>query len=125
MKKMLLLCMVGSFVIAGVSMNKSITYGNLDGTVSVMSGMNVDFDLNDTMSIGYADALGLLVKTAGPASTEIRIGWNGTSSTLGVGYDWWTGGNSGITTTIGTALDYTSNGTTDDTKVSIVLGWGF
>ena len=126
---MLLLLIVGSFVFAGVSINKSITYGGLDGTVTVGDAMGVDFDLNDGLSIGYdTGAAGLMIKTDGPVGTGIRLGWNNTttSSTIGVEYNWWTGGENGIGTSIGTALDYnkTSLGA-DATTVSVIIGWGF
>ena len=127
MKKMLLLFMVGSFVFAGVSFNKSMVYSGLDATVGVNDALGVDFDVNDNMSIGYDTVVGMMVKADGPVDLSIRLGWNNTagSSTLGVGYNWWTGGET-IKTSIGTALDYSSAGAgTDDTTVRINIGWGF
>ena len=129
MKKLIMIVLLGSFVFSGVSINKSITYGGLDGTVTVMDAMGVDFDLNDGLSIGYdTGAAGLMIKTDGPVGTGIRLGWNNTttSSTIGVEYNWWTGGENGIGTSIGTALDYTKTSAgTDNTSVSIIIGWGF
>ena len=53
MKKILLIGIVGTFVFAGVNFNKGVTYGGLDGTVTVAGTMGVNFDLNDSMSLGW------------------------------------------------------------------------
>ena len=125
MKTIIITLLLSSFVFSGVSFNKGIAYGNLDDTITVASTMGVDFDLNDKMSLGYDSGVGMLVKADGPLGLSIRIGINGTDdSTLGVGYNWWSGGET-IKTSIGTVLDYTSDGNDDDTTVRINIGWGF
>ena len=125
MKTIMITLLLSSFVFSGVSFNKGIAYSNLDATIAVASTMGVDFDLNDKMSLGYDSGIGMLVKADGPLGLSIRIGINGTDdSTLGVGYNWWSGGET-IKTSIGTVLDYTSDGTDDDTTVRINIGWGF
>ena len=125
MKIIITTLLLSSFVFSGVSFNKGIAYSNLDATILVAQTMGVDFDLNDKMSLGYDSVVGMLVKADGPLGLSIRIGINGTDdSTLGVGYNWWSGGET-IKTSIGTVLDYTSDGTDDDTTVRINIGWGF
>ena len=125
MKTIMITLLLGSFVFSGVSFNKGIAYSNLDATIAVAQTMGVDFDLNDKMSLGYDSGIGMLVKADGPLGLSIRIGINGTDdSTLGVGYNWWSGGET-IKTSIGTVLDYTSDGTNDETTVRINIGWGF
>ena len=125
MKPIMITLLLSSFVFSGVSFNKGIAYSNLDDTIEVAQTMGVDFDLNDKMSLGYDSGVGMLVKADGPLGLSIRIGTNGTDdSTLGVGYNWWSGGET-IKTSIGTVLDYTSDGTNDDTTVRINIGWGF
>ena len=125
MKTIMMTLLLSSFVFSGVNFNKSIVYGGLDATVTVAQAMGVDFDLNDKMSLGYDTGVGMLVKADGPVGLSIRIGINGTNdSTLGVGYNWWSGGET-IKTSIGTVLDYTSDGTDDETTVRINIGWGF
>ena len=125
MKTIIITLLLSSFVFSGVSFNKGIAYSNLDATIAVAQTMGVDFDLNDKMSLGYDSGIGMLVKAEGPLGLSIRIGINGTDdSTLGVGYNWWSGGET-IKTSIGTVLDYTSDGTNDDTTVRINIGWGF
>ena len=125
MKTIMITFLLSSFVFSGVSFNKGIAYSNLDATIAVAQTMGVDFDLNDKMSLGYDSGIGMLGKADGPLGLSIRIGINGTDdSTLGVGYNWWSGGET-IKTSIGTVLDYTSDGTDDDTTVRINIGWGF
>ena len=125
MKIIIITLLLSSFVFSGVSFNKGIAYGNLDATITVAQTMGVDFDLNDKMSLGYDSGVGMLVKADGPLGLSIRIGINSTDdSTLGVGYNWWSGGET-IKTSIGTVLDYTSDGTNDETTVRINIGWGF
>ena len=125
MKTIIITLLLSSFVFSGVSFNKGIAYSNLDDTIEVAQTMGVDFDLNESMSLGYDTGIGMLVKADGPLGLSIRIGINGTDdSTLGVGYNWWSGGET-IKTSIGTVLDYTSDGTDDETTVRINIGWGF
>ena len=125
MKTIIITLLLSSFVFSGVSFNKGIAYSNLDATIAVAQTMGVDFDLNDKMSLGYDTGIGMLVKADGPLGLSIRIGTNGTDdSTLGVGYNWWSGGET-IKTSIGTVLDYTSDGINDETTVRINIGWGF
>jgi hypothetical protein len=131
MKKLIMIVLLGSFVFSGVSFNKGIVYGDLDkdAGLTVNHTMGVDFDINDTMSIGWDSGVGMVVKAAGPAGATVRIGYNTTvepgSSTFGVSYDWWSGGDA-IQTSIGTYLDYmTAGGGVDATTVGLNLSWGF
>ena len=124
MKKLIMIVLLGSFVFSGVNFNKGVTYGDLDGAVTVTGTMGMNFDLNDSMSLGWDTGRGMTVDAAGPAGVGIRIGY-GTASSIGVGYNWWSGGDA-IKTTIGTSLDYSTSGGGDDaTSVSLNLGWGF
>jgi len=125
MKKLIMIVLLGSFVFSGVNFNKGVTYGDLDGTVTVTGTMGVNFDLNDSMSLGWDTGRGMTVDAAGPAGVGIRLGYKGTASSIGVGYNWWSGGDA-IKTTIGTSLDYSTSGAgTDATSISLNLGWGF
>ena len=124
MKKLIMIVLLGSFVFSGVNFNKGVTYGDLDGAVTVTGTMGINFDLNDSMSLGWDTGRGMTVDAAGPAGVGIRIGY-GTASSIGVGYNWWSGGDV-IKTTIGTSLDYSTSGGGDDaTSISLNLGWGF
>ena len=77
------------------------------------------------MGSGEGPHPGSAVDAAGPAGVGIRLGYMGDASSIGVGYNWWSGGDA-IKTTIGTSLDYTTSGGGDDaTSISLNLGWGF
>ena len=125
MKKLIMIVLLGSFVFSGVNFNKGVAYGDLDGAVTVTGTMGINFDLNDSMSLGWDTGRGMTVDAAGPAGVGIRLGYKGTASSIGVGYNWWSGGDA-IKTTIGTSLDYSTSGAgTDATSISLNLGWGF
>ena len=125
MKKLIMIVLLGSFVFSGVNFNKGVSYGDLDGAVSVTGTMGVNFDLNDSMSLGWDTGRGMTVDAAGPAGVTIRLGYMGATSSIGVGYNWWSGGDA-IKTTIGTSIDYSTSGAgTDATSVCLNLGWGF
>ena len=127
MKKILLIGIVGTFVFAGVSFNKGVSYSDLDkdAGVTVTGTMGISFDLNDSMSLGWDTGRGMTVDADGPQGVTIRLGYKGSTSSIGVGYDWWSGGDA-IKTTIGTSIDYsTPGGGEDATSISLNLGWGF
>ena len=127
MKKILLIGIVGTFVFAGVSFNKGVAYSDLDsdGGVQVDGTMGINFDLNDSMSLGWDTGRGMTVDADGPQGVTVRLGYKGSTSSIGVGYDWWSGGDA-IKTTIGTSIDYSTSGnSTDATSISLNLGWGF
>ena len=127
MKNILLIGIVGSFVFAGVSFNKGVSYGDLDKDtgVTVSGTMGINFDLNDSMSLGWDTGRGMTVDADGPKGVIIRLGYMGNTSSIGVGYDWWSGGDA-IKTTIGTSIDYSTSGAgSDATSISLNLGWGF
>jgi len=132
-----MIVLLGSFVFSGVSFNKGVIYGDLDaeGGITVVQTMGVDFDLNDSMTIGWDSGIGMVVKAAGPAGATVRLGYAAgggegddavaAGSTIGVSYNWWTGGDV-IQTSIGTHVDYmTSGGGNDATTVGLNLSWGF
>jgi hypothetical protein len=125
MKKLIMIVLLGSFVFSGVNFNKGVSYGDLDGAVSVTGTMGVNFDLNDTMSLGWDTGRGMTVDAAGPVGVTIRLGYMGDTSSIGAGYNWWSGGDA-IKTTIGTSIDYSTSGAgSDETSISLNLGWGF
>ena len=128
MKKLIMMIvLLGSFVFSGVNFNKGVSYGDLDkdSGVTVAGTMGVNFDLNDSMSLGWDTGRGMTVDADGPKGVIIRLGYMGNTSSIGVGYDWWSGGDA-IKTTIGTSIDYSTSGAgSDATSISLNLGWGF
>ena len=127
MKKLIMIVLLGSFVFSGVNFNKGVSYGDLDkdSGVTVSGTMGVNFDLNDSMSLGWDTGRGMTVDADGPQGVTVRLGYKGSTSSIGVGYDWWSGGDA-IKTTIGTSIDYSTSGAgSDATSISLNLGWGF
>ena len=125
MKKLILVVLLGSFVFSGVNFNKGVQYGDLDGDVTVTGTMGINFDLNDKMSLGWDTGRGMTVDAAGPAGVAIRLGYLGGTSSVGAGYNWWSGGDA-IKTTIGTSIDYSMSTAGDDAAtICLNLGWGF
>ena len=127
MKKLIMIVLLGSFIFGGVNFNKGVSYGDLDKDtgVKVAGTMSISFDLNDTMSLGWDTGRGMTVDANGPQDVTIRLGYMGDTSSIGVGYDWWSCGDA-IKTTIGTSVDYTTSGGGDDaTSISLNVGWGF
>ena len=138
MKKLIMIVLLGSFVFSGVHFNKGIVYGDLDQDTGITVGhsMGVDFDINDSMSIGWDSGLGMVVKAAAPAGATVRIGYGSmttgegddaittSASTIGLSYNWWTGGDA-IQTSIGTYVDYMSMTGDDATTLGLNLSWGF
>ena len=126
MKKLITFLFLGSFIFSGIQFNQSTVFGNLDDEVVVNHSMGVDFDMNDSMSIGYDQAVGMLFTAAGPAGIDFRVGYHDDGmSTYGLGYTWWSGGE-GIKTSLSTVIDYHTTGAgNDETTVRMNLNWGF
>jgi len=130
MKKITFILFLGSFVFSAISFNQSTVFGGLDDEdgATVGHSFGVDFDVNETMSIGYDKAAGMMVKADAPINNlTFRIGYNTGEgeSTYGLDYVWWTGGE-GIQTSLSTVVDYTTAGSNqDETTVRINLNWGF
>jgi len=76
-----------SFIFSGVNFNQSTVFSSLDEVNGPIVGnaMGVDFDMNESMSIGYDSILGMLVKAKSPMGIEFRIGFSATdTATYGV-----------------------------------------
>ena len=90
--------------------------------------MGATFDLNDQTGVGYDSALGMLMYFEAPLGVTLRLGWSETNSTssVGMGFTWWSGGD-GLKTSIGTAYDMVAanDGSTNDSNLSVVVGFGF
>jgi len=152
-KNIIALVLSASFMFAGVGFHMSNNYTDMDGTTAVAESFGVTYDLNDNTSIGWDNQLGMLMYFDAPAGVTLRLGWtaaqdNGgggndlaASTSLGLGYTWWTGGT-GLKTSISTNYDYimapsadedgvlASDLLSDDQKInssnlSVVVGFGF
>lgn len=130
MKKIITFLFLGSFIFSGIQFNQSTVFSNLneeDGDgVNVNHVMGVDFDMNDNMTIGYDQMLGMLFTASGPSGLNFRIGYHADGvSTYGVGITWWSGGQ-GIESSLSTVVDYSTAGNNEEeTTVRMNLNWGF
>lgn len=118
-----------STAFAAVTFNIGTGFTDLDNDTGMVVGQTfgVNFDLNKTTTLGYDSELGMLGTFDVPFGAELRMGWdnNGSSYSVGLGYNWWTGGEA-IKTTVGTAIDYsTAGGGNDDTAIRVNVGFGF
>jgi len=130
MKKLIITLLLGSFVFAGVTFNKSVGYADTDGTVTVSDGFGVDFALNNGMSFGWDTNSGMMIKAGNlPANVGLRIGIKNDNAaitnTIGLGYDWWTSSGDGISTAVGTYVDYAKSSAAESTTLRLNVSWGF
>ena len=123
-KNIAIVACAASFMFAGVSFHMANNYSELDAAApTVGTSYGASWDLNDTTSLGFDSARGMLM-TFGVGSTSLRMGWNGASTSVGLGFTWWTGGD-GVNTSISTNYDMVGVGATADGTVSMVVGFGF
>jgi len=123
-KNIAIVACAASFMFAGVSFHMANNYSALDADApTVETSYGASWDLNDTTSLGFDSARGMLM-TFGVGSTSLRMGWNGASTSVGLGFTWWTGGD-GVNTSVSTNYDMVGVGAGADGTVSMVVGFGF
>lgn len=127
-KNIAIVACAASFMFASVGFHMANNYTDMDAETTVASSWGATFDLNDQTSVGYDSALGMLMYFDAPLGVTLRLGWSETNSTtsVGMGFTWWSGG-AGLKTSIGTAYDMVAanDGTTNDSNLSVVVGFGF
>ena len=125
-KNIAIVACAASFMFAGVSFHMANNYSELDAAApTVGTSYGASWDLNDTTSLGFDSARGMLM-TFGVGATSLRMGWNGASTSVGLGFTWWTGGT-GLKTSISTAYDMcsTNDGVASSNNLSLTVGFGF
>ena len=124
-KNIAIVACAASFMFAGVGFHTGNNYGNLDGGTTVTTSYGMTWDLNGSTGIGYDSHMGMLMYFAVPAGVMLRMGWGATSTSLGLGFTWWTGGE-GLKTSIGTSYDYTRTAAgVDGNNLAVTVGFGF
>ena len=150
-KNMAIVACAASFMFAGVGFHMANNYGNLDAGASVTTSYGVTYDLNATTSVGWDAELGMLMMFDVPFGVTLRLGWtagtdasdpaNGTftdagdtpaSTSVGLGYTWWSGGQ-GLKTSISTNYDYImapdgnalNETDVNSNNLSVSVGFGF
>ena len=133
-KNIAIVACAASFMFANVSFHMGNNYSTLDeAAVTVTSSYGASWALNGTTSVGFDSTLGMLM-SFGVGNASLRMGWVGddaatvgvdeTSTSIGLGFTWWTGGD-GFNTSISTNYDLVGTGADADGNLSMVVGFGF
>ena len=126
-KNIAIVAFATSFMFAGIGFHMANNYADMDSDVAVTTSYGATFDLNGSTGVGYDSELGMLMYFSVPAGVTLRMGWTGTTTAVGLGFTWWSGGD-GLNTSISTAYDQvsTNNGGADPTgKLAVTVGFGF
>ena len=133
-KNIAIVAFAASFMFANVSFHMGNNYSGLDAAApTVTTSYGVSYALNGTTSVGFDSTLGMLM-SFGVGNASLRMGWVGddaatvgvdeTSTSIGLGFTWWTGGD-GFNTSISTNYDLVGTGADSDGNLSMVVGFGF
>ena len=141
-KNIAIVACAASFMFANVSFHMGNNYSGLDKDApTVVESYGVSYALNGTTSVGFDSKLGMLM-TFGVGNASLRMGWTAAteavgvegeegfvaakdaSTSIGLGFTWWTGGD-GFNTSISTNYDLIGTGADSDGNLSMVVGFGF
>ena len=123
-KNIAIVACAASFMFANVSFHMGNNYSTLDeAAVTVTSSYGASWALNGTTSVGFDSHLGMLM-TFGVGNATYRMGWDNGTTSVGLGFTWWNGGD-GLNTSISTNYDLVGTGATADGNLSMVVGFGF
>ena len=134
-KNIAIVACAASFMFAGVSFHMANNYSGLDAdTPTVGTSYGASWSLNETTSVGFDSALGMLM-SFGVGNATLRMGWNSSGAgtdadptvyetSVGLGFTWWTGGD-GLNTSVSTNYDMVGTGSDADGNLSMVVGFGF
>ena len=146
-KNIAIVALATTVAFAGIGFHMATNYSDLDqDAVTVGTSYGVTYGLSSTAGVGYDSTLGMLMFFAAPAGATLRLGWTpptgtgdaadadnlATSTSLGLGYTWWKGGD-GLKTSLTTNFDYVMAPAsadedvqaTNSTNLSMVVGFGF
>jgi len=123
-KNIAIVACAASFMFANVSFHMGNNYSTLDeADVTVTSSYGASWALNGTTSVGFDSHLGMLM-TFGVGNASYRMGWDAGTTSVGLGFTWWNGGD-GLNTSISTNYDLVGTGANADGNLSMVVGFGF
>ena len=123
-KNIAIVACAASFMFANVGFHMANNYSTLDAAdVTVGTSYGASWSLNETTSVGFDSTLGMLM-TFGVGNTSLRMGWDAGTTSVGLGFQWWSGGD-GLNTSISTNYDMVGTGAAADGNVSMVVGFGF
>ena len=123
-KNIAIVACAASFMFANVSFHMGNNYSTLDeADVTVTPSYGASWALNGTTSVGFDSKLGMLM-TFGVGNASYRMGWDAGTTSVGLGFTWWNGGD-GLNTSISTNYDLVGTGANADGNLSMVVGFGF
>ena len=123
-KNIAIVACAASFMFANVSFHMGNNYSELDvNPVTVVASYGASWALNGTTSVGFDSTLGMLM-TFSVGNASYRMGWNAGTTSVGLGFTWWNGGD-GLNTSISTNYDLVGTGADADGNLSMVVGFGF
>ena len=123
-KNIAIVACAASFMFANVSFHMGNNYSTLDAAdVTVATSYGASWALNGTTSVGFDSHLGMLM-TFGVGNATYRMGWDDGTTSVGLGFTWWNGGD-GLNTSISTNYDLVGTGADSDGNLSMVVGFGF
>ena len=124
-KNIAIVAFAASFMFANVGFHMANNYSELDAAAVVVgTSYGATFDLNSSTSVGFDSQLGMLMTFAVPAGVSLRMGWDAGTTSIGLGFTWWSGGD-GLNTSISTNYDMVGTGDDADGNLSMVVGFGF
>jgi len=116
-----------SFAFAGgITVGVNSDWTDLDGNATSATGYTVLFDFNDDTKLGFDTQYGMLAVIDVVAGANLRLGFAGAKKSLGVGYDVWSSGGSGVGTTLGVSVNYGKSGPgadNEDVSMNLSLKW--
>ena len=123
-KNIAIVACAASFMFANVSFHMGNNYSGLDAAApTVATSYGASWALNGTTSVGFDSTLGMLM-TFSVGNASYRMGWNAGTTSVGLGFTWWNGGD-GLNTSISTNYDLVGTGANADGNLSMVVGFGF
>ena len=140
-KKLTIFIVLIAFMFAGgINFTFGNAYTNAAAGLQASHSFGLWIDVNESASVGW-EGNGLKIGFAGPADTQVRLGFDPTATTdgdvltiansvIGMSRTWWTsdGANVGWATNMSTALDWNMTGSNDqvgDFTLTMNLGFGF
>lgn len=123
--KLAMIFSFATFMFAGVSFSVSNHYTEAtDGDYLAARTFGIAFDVNDKTTLGWNGDFGMMSTFDLPLGAELRLGYNGSDTSFGLGYNWWSGGDA-IKTSIGTSVDYSKGAEDEGMSVDLNVGFGW
>ena len=107
----------------GLSVSTNVNWTDLETNAVGATGNTVLFSLNDQTSLGIDSNYGMLSVFNVVAGANLRLGWKDAAHTIGLGYTFWSSGGDGVKTSLSTSVNFTKDGTNDNTSLNMALGF--